>query len=89
MPLAPETRQKIASDSQRHANDSGSPEVQISLITERMAELNEHLKTHVKDNHSRRGLLLMVGRRNRLLKYLARTQRDRYLSLISRLGLRK
>jgi len=89
MPLATETRTKIVTDSRRHATDSGSPEVQISLLTERMTELNEHLQTHFKDNHSRRGLLLMVGKRNRLLRYLARTDRDRYLSLINRLGLRK
>ncbi|MBC7773610.1 MAG: 30S ribosomal protein S15 [Pyrinomonadaceae bacterium] len=89
MPLAPERSASIRGDYQTHANDSGSPEVQIALITERMVELNEHLKVHQKDNHSRRGLLLMVGRRNRLLKYLARSDRDRYTGLIARLGLRK
>ncbi len=89
MPLAPDIRTKIRSDNQRHPSDSGSPEVQIALITERMNELNSHLQTHKKDNHSRRGLLLMVGRRNRLLRYLARADRERYLSLIHRLGLRK
>lgn len=89
MPLAPERRASIRGEYQTHAGDSGSPEVQIALITERMAELNEHLKVHVKDNHSRRGLLLMVGQRNRLLRYLARSDRDRYTNLIARLGLRK
>lgn len=89
MPLAPDIRTKIRSDNGRHANDSGSPEVQVALITERMTELNEHLQHHPKDHHSRRGLLLMVGRRNRLLRYLARADRERYLSLIHRLGLRK
>jgi small subunit ribosomal protein S15 len=59
------------------------------LLTEQMKDLNGHLQVHKKDNHNRRGLLLMVGRRNRLLKYLARTDRDRYLNLIGRLGLRK
>ncbi len=89
MPLAPERRKAIAADHRRHNTDSGSPEVQVALLTEQMAELNDHLKQHPKDNHNRRGLILMVGRRNRLLKYLANTDRERYLSLISKLGLRK
>jgi len=89
MPLSAERRTTIAQDYRRHEGDSGSPEVQIALLTEQMKELNGHLQTHKKDNHNRRGLLLMVGRRNRLLKYLARTDRDRYLNLIGRLGLRK
>ncbi len=89
MPLSAERRTTIAQDFRRHEGDSGSPEVQIALLTEQMKELNGHLQTHKKDNHNRRGLLLMVGRRNRLLKYLARTDRDRYLNLIGRLGLRK
>ena len=89
MPLSAERRTSIAQDYRRHDGDSGSPEVQIALLTEQMKELNDHLQTHKKDNHNRRGLLLMVGRRNRLLKYLARTDRDRYLNLIGRLGLRK
>ncbi|MGE3109796.1 MAG: 30S ribosomal protein S15 [Phycisphaerales bacterium] len=89
MPLALETRTKVRTDNRRHETDSGSPEVQVALLTERMNELTEHLQHHPKDNHSRRGLLLMVGRRNRLLRYLARADRERYLSLIHRLGLRK
>jgi len=89
MPLAAERRTKIVSDNAIHQGDTGSPEVQIALLTERMGELNEHLKGHEKDNHSRRGLILMVGKRNRLLKYLARADRDRYMNLITRLGLRK
>lgn len=72
-----------------HATDSGSPEVQVAIISERITALQGHFKSNPKDHHSRRGLLLMVGRRNRLLTYLARTDRDRYNSLIKRLGLRK
>ena len=89
MPLSAEKRSTIAQDYRRHEGDSGSPEVQIALITHQMKELNEHLQVHKKDNHNRRGLLLMVGKRNRLLRYLARTDRERYLTLIGRLGLRK
>jgi small subunit ribosomal protein S15 len=89
MPLSAERRVTIVKDYARHEGDSGSPEVQVALLTEQMKELNEHLQDHRKDNHNRRGLLLMVGKRNRLLKYLARTDRDRYMNLISRLGLRK
>lgn len=89
MPLAADRRAAILSDFRTHETDSGSPEVQVALLTERMTELSEHLKVHHHDNHSRRGLILMVGRRNRLLRYLARTERPRYLALIGRLGLRK
>jgi small subunit ribosomal protein S15 len=89
MPLSAERRTTIVRDYRRHEGDSGSPEVQIALLTEQMKELNEHLQSHKKDNHNRRGLLLMVGQRNRLLRYLARTDRERYLSVIQRLGLRK
>jgi len=69
--------------------DTGSPEVQVALLTERINELNEHLKTHKKDHHSRRGLLKMVGQRRSLLRYLKSKDLDRYNSLIQRLGLRK
>jgi small subunit ribosomal protein S15 len=72
-----------------HETDSGSPEVQIALLTERIRELTEHLKTHRKDFASRRGLLKMVGKRARLLKYLWRKDEDRYRKLIGELGLRK
>ena len=89
MSLAPAVKRKTVGDYRRHGKDSGSPEVQIALLTSRVAELTEHLKTHVHDHHGRRGLVLMVGKRNRLLRYLARTDRERYLSLIERLGLRK
>lgn len=73
----------------RTPGDTGSPEVQIAVLTERIGALAEHLKGHKKDHHSRRGLVLMVGKRNRLLKYLGRTDPDRYSALIGQLGLRK
>jgi len=77
-------------DSHRtHATDTGSPEVQIALLSERISYLTEHFKTHVKDHHSRRGLLRMVSRRRKLLDYLKRTNADKYRQLIDRLGLRK
>ncbi len=89
MAIALERRNQVVAEYRVHATDSGSPEVQIALLTEQITELAGHLKTHKKDNHSRRGLVLKVSRRNRLLKYLAGTDRDRYLGLIGRLGLRK
>lgn len=73
----------------RHDKDSGSPEIQIALLTERINDLNMHLKGHVKDHSSRRGLLKMVGKRNALLKYLQSTDRNSYLKIIQKLGLRK
>lgn len=72
-----------------HPGDTGSPEVQVALLTRRIIELTEHFRAHKHDHHSRRGLLAMVGRRKRLLTYLAREDVERYRSLISRLGLRK
>ena len=72
-----------------HEGDTGSPEVQIALLTNRIPELTEHLKVHKKDNHSRRGLFKMVGQRRGLLKYLEKTDIERYRALIDRLGLRK
>ena len=72
-----------------HETDTGSPEVQISLLTERINHLTEHLKVHSKDHHSRRGLLMMVGRRRRLLDYLRRNNVERYRALIAKLGLRR
>jgi small subunit ribosomal protein S15 len=89
MPIAADRKKQIVSDYRISGTDSGSPEVQIALLTQRINELTEHLGDHAKDNHSRRGLIMMVGKRNRLLRYLARTERDRYLNLIGRLGLRK
>ena len=79
----------IVDSTRRHAKDTGSTEVQVASITTRISELQEHFKTHKKDHASRRGLLLLVGKRNSLLKYLASTDRESYLSLIKRLGLRK
>jgi small subunit ribosomal protein S15 len=72
-----------------HENDTGSPEAQVALLTKRIGGLTEHLKQHKHDHHSRRGLLLLVGRRRRLLKYLAKVDIARYRSLIERLGLRR
>ena len=72
-----------------HEGDTGSPEVQIAILTERIRQLTEHLKVHKQDNHSRRGLLKMVGKRRRLLDYLAKKDIERYRALIAKLGLRK
>ena len=80
---------EIIKEYQTHEGDTGSPEVQVALLTNRIAELTEHLKVHKKDNHSRRGLFKMVGQRRGLLKYLEKTDIERYRSLIERLGLRK
>jgi small subunit ribosomal protein S15 len=89
MTIAAEKRTKLIGEYRRHDSDAGSPEVQIAVLTSRIAELTEHLRTHRKDFSSRRGLLMMVGKRNRLLRYLARTDREAYQALIKRLGLRK
>ncbi|HSZ57552.1 MAG TPA: 30S ribosomal protein S15 [Tepidisphaeraceae bacterium] len=89
MSVTVEEKKQIVSDYKTHDNDTGSPEVQIALLTRRITELTEHLKAHKKDHSSRRGLLKMVGRRNNLLKYLTREDRTRYQQIIKRLGLRK
>jgi len=89
MPLNPERKTEIVSSFRRHDGDTGSAEVQIALLTDRIVSLTEHLKTHKKDHSSRRGLLKMVGKRSALLKYIARTERSRYLATIQKLGLRK
>ena len=89
MSLATEKKTGVVAQFQRAANDTGSPEVQIALYTQRITELTEHLKTHKKDHSSRRGLLKMVGKRNSLLKYLTREDPNRYQQIIKRLGLRK
>jgi small subunit ribosomal protein S15 len=89
MSIAAEAKTQIVSDFKIHEKDTGSPEVQIALLTRRITELTEHLKTHKKDHSSRRGLLKMVGKRNSLLKYLTREDRTRYQQIIGRLGLRK
>lgn len=80
---------KIVGQYRTHDTDTGSPEVQVALLTNRIAYLTEHFKSHAKDHHSRRGLLQLVGRRRRLLDYLKRESPDRYHKLIERLGLRK
>ena len=87
--ISPENKTQIVADYKTHEKDTGSPEVQIALLTKRITELTEHLKTHKKDHSSRRGLLKMVGKRNSLLKYLTREDRTRYQNIIGRLGLRK
>lgn len=89
MPLSTDEKKAISQNHRRHDGDTGSAEVQIALLTTRIQQLTEHLKTHKKDHSSRRGLLKMVGRRSSMLKYLARTKRDRYLATIKALGLRK
>lgn len=83
------TKQEIIANFQTHEGDTGSPEVQVALLTERINQLTEHLKTHKKDNHSRRGLYKMVGQRRGLLKYLETVDIERYRALIEKLGLRK
>ena len=89
MPLAQDVKKQIMTDYATVENDTGSPEVQVAMLTKRIAYLTEHLKMHKHDHHSRRGLLLLVGRRRRLLGYLAKTDITRYRSLIERLGLRR
>ncbi len=89
MGLAPEQVKELIGTFQRHPRDTGSPEVQVALLTSRIESLTQHLQTHKKDHHSRRGLLMLVGQRRRLLEYLKREDFDRYKALIERLGLRK
>ncbi|MHC5115210.1 MAG: 30S ribosomal protein S15 [Planctomycetota bacterium] len=89
MAIAVETKNKLISDYQRKDGDTGSPEVQVALLTDRIVQLTEHLRAHKHDYASRRGLLKMVGKRSRLLRYLAREDRAAYQTLIKRLGLRK
>ena len=89
MSITAEQKTQIVSEYRVHEKDTGSPEVQIALLTKRINELNDHLKTHKKDHSSRRGLLKMVSRRNSLLKYLTREDRTRYQQIIGKLGLRK
>lgn len=89
MAISAETKASIIEKYATHAGDTGSPEVQIALMSHRINELTEHLKEHKHDHHSRRGLLLMVGRRRRLLGYLQGIDIERYRSLIEKLGLRR
>ena len=87
--MTKERKQEIINTYKRYEKDTGSPEVQVALLTERINELTEHLKVHKKDNHSRRGLLKMVGKRRNLLNYLAKKDVQRYRDIIAKLGLRK
>jgi small subunit ribosomal protein S15 len=89
MSLAAEKKQTLIEQYRKHPSDTGSPEVQVALLTERINYLTDHFKTHKKDFHSRRGLLKLVGQRRKLLDYLKRTHIDRYREIIEKLGLRK
>jgi small subunit ribosomal protein S15 len=89
MSITPERKQEVMQSYAIQAKDTGSPEVQVAVLTERISNLTEHLKAHKKDFASRRGLLMMVGRRRRLLDYLKRKEQSRYETLIERLGLRR
>jgi small subunit ribosomal protein S15 len=88
MPLAVEKTAEVISDYKTHESDTGSPEVQIALLSARISMLTEHFQTHKKDHHSRRGLFLLIGRRKRLLNYMAKTDIERYRTLVVRLGIR-
>jgi small subunit ribosomal protein S15 len=89
MSITPERKEAVIKDHARAEGDTGSPEVQVAILTDRIKTLTEHFKTHAKDNHSRRGLLMMVNKRRSLLDYLRKSDGDRYLALIAKLGLRK
>ena len=89
MTITATRKQELIKEHARHEGDTGSPEVQISILTERITNLTEHFKTHAKDNHSRRGLLKMVGQRRGLLNYLKETDIERYRNILNELNLRK
>jgi small subunit ribosomal protein S15 len=89
MGIEKELKKQIIGDSKIHSEDTGSPEVQISLLTERIKHLSNHLKEHKKDHTSRRGLLMMVGRRASLLKYLSKSNEESYMKLVKKLGIRQ
>ncbi len=89
MPLVSERKKELIGQFRRHPSDTGSPEVQISLLSERIRYLTDHFKTHLKDHHSRRGLLKLVGQRRHLLDYLKAKDLERYRTVIQRLGIRK
>ena len=89
MSITAEKKQELIKTHARGAEDTGSPEVQVAILTERIVNLTEHFKTHAKDNHSRRGLLKMVSNRRSLLDYLKKTDEERYRKLIDRLGIRR
>ena len=89
MSVTAEKKQQLIKEHARGSEDTGSPEVQVAILTERIVNLTEHFKTHAKDNHSRRGLLMLVNKRRSLLDYLKREDTSRYSDLITKLGLRK
>ena len=89
MSITAERKQKLIKEHGRAKEDTGSPEVQVAILTERIQNLTQHFKTHAKDNHSRRGLLMLVNKRRSLLDYLRRKDAERYTGLIAKLGLRK
>ena len=89
MALGKQLKEQIVTDFRTHESDTGSPQVQVALLSKRINDLTEHFKTHKKDNHSRRGLLKMVSQRRSLLDYLKRTDIERYHEVVSRLGLRR
>lgn len=89
MPTTRTVKKEIFGDHGRHAKDTGSPEVQVAILTHRIEQLTAHLKTHKKDEHSRRGLLMMVGKRRKILSYLQKKSKKAYEALIKKLGLRK
>jgi small subunit ribosomal protein S15 len=89
MSVTAERKQEIIKDNAQSKGDTGSPEVQVAILSERISNLTEHFKTHAKDNHSRRGLLMLVNKRRSLLDYLKREDEARYTALIAKLGLRK
>ena len=89
MSITAERKQEVVKDNAQHEGDTGSPEVQVAILTERIRNLTEHFKDHHKDNHSRRGLLMMVNKRRSLLAYLKKKDVERYNALIAKLGLRK
>lgn len=89
MSITAERKQEVIQEYATHEGDTGSPEVQVAILTERITNLTDHLKTHKKDFHSRRGLLIMVGQRRRLLDYVKRNEQVRYEGLIKRLGIRR
>lgn len=89
MSITAERKRELINEFQAKEGDTGSPEVQVAILTERIVNLTEHLKTHQKDHHSRRGLLIMVGQRRRLLDYLKRSNASRYQAVIARLGIRR
>ena len=89
MALTKEVKQELIGKHGRNETDTGSPEVQIAMLTQRINDLTEHLRTHAKDHHSRRGLLMLVGKRRRMLRYLERIDLERYRALVADLGLRR